>query len=706
MQTYYFQWQNEFLRKTIYPMREVKLRDFLTYYMEIDLWAQYKDKDIQTLGAEVEAYKKAWQANAAAANKEYESLRDYFRKTNVRAEYASKFAELDEAELAEIHKMHALFAQSWSKDIRGEKSFVESVIANWKIHRDGIKERLKSLHRRHENMDPNHPKYAEEGRQLQMLEGVTLPMAQHEMDVLLAFRAAYEKVEERKLAWYKLSKSDPNFKTPEAEFVIQFPADKQITIRDIVYGKIEEYVKSLEAKDQYALLQEIYARFQKEPERFPLWLQYMVVHFSGMRYASAHGSWANPKDLLIRLKVKETEDAIKLLDDTQVEKLCQQKLEQYGSGGKTAGAPKLAAADEPEWKGKAAMHLNSVKAAGPKTKRGGLAALSAEEARYELEKMSTDEALQKIVEMKNIFPQWAWKEVVRFTPLRVNEVKDLNWETLTKEEEAQRNAPEFADWRRLMDEWENHDPSAWRDEHGRAHELIVARAVCNETAEHCQHIRGNLPPGGLAAKPKWYLAAEAEGKPGAYYVKPVSEKDYKQGASILWLRFVDKEPSIWQIAKSPATRQGVGLLPPEFLKKTAKPAENKKAKDKTPAKVVTPWEYKVGEVITRARTIVNPDNTKTNQHQWLRWIHEATVAEVAETADGMMVITYETALPDGDKATSAVGTFKMPLWWHLSDGTEDEYNRSFVGYMPEGNLPLENLKTMLDWDKILLKQRL
>ena len=43
---YYFQWQNEFLCKTIYPMREQKLRDFLVYYMEVDIWAQYKGKDI------------------------------------------------------------------------------------------------------------------------------------------------------------------------------------------------------------------------------------------------------------------------------------------------------------------------------------------------------------------------------------------------------------------------------------------------------------------------------------------------------------------------------------------------------------------------------------------------------------------------------------------------------------------------------------
>ena len=39
---YYFQWQNPILLKDIYPMRLQKLRDFLVFYKEADLWAEYK----------------------------------------------------------------------------------------------------------------------------------------------------------------------------------------------------------------------------------------------------------------------------------------------------------------------------------------------------------------------------------------------------------------------------------------------------------------------------------------------------------------------------------------------------------------------------------------------------------------------------------------------------------------------------------------
>jgi hypothetical protein len=42
----------------IYPMRLQKLRDFLVYYREVDLWAEYKTRDIASLKDEVQTYEK------------------------------------------------------------------------------------------------------------------------------------------------------------------------------------------------------------------------------------------------------------------------------------------------------------------------------------------------------------------------------------------------------------------------------------------------------------------------------------------------------------------------------------------------------------------------------------------------------------------------------------------------------------------------
>ncbi|MFN8412908.1 MAG: hypothetical protein U0Z26_11015 [Anaerolineales bacterium] len=703
-QPLYFQWQNEILCKTIYPMREPKLRDFLTYYMEIDIWKQYKGKDIATLKADVDAYIAAQEAAAVTAYKSYKVLREYFQIKDVR-NYFTQFRPLDEAEITEINNFHAIFIDSWPKDIRGERSFVEGQIQYWLQHRNTLRDLVRSKTRRVENMAPDHPKRPAEIAELEQKQKVTLPMAEQELDKLRAFLKTYDRIEQKKLAWYKLQKADPNFKKPEADFLVHYAPEKPVTVQDIAIWKAEEYKASLENKKQYELLTEIYQRFKKEPNRYPYWLQYMIVHFSGMRYASAHSSWADPKDLLIRLGAADLEKSVKGLDDATVERMCKEKIAAYETGSGT-NVPKLARATEKEWKDKVALHMLSVKANGPKTRRNGLSALMAEESNYEMRSLPTEEVLKKLEAMKDKFPAWAWKEIVKLTPLRVNHVIDFNWEKLTPEEEADRYLPQYNDIRNVLDAWENYDASAWREEHGRSHELIVSRAVCNETAEHVQHIRGHLPPGGLTPKPKWYSTNEEENKlPGTirpFYTKPSSEKDYVPGASIFWLRFVDKEPNPWQIAKSVKTKNGFDLLPDAFPPNPA--TASKKDGKASAVSGTTPWTYHKGDTVTRTRTVVNPDTkVKTQQQQWLRWIHEATVAELAETADGMTLLTYETALPDDDKGTSSIGMFKKPLYWFLDDGPEDTYNRSFVGFVPEGQVPMEHLKTMLDWNRILLK---
>ena len=342
------------------------------------------------------------------------------------------------------------------------------------------------------------------------------------------------------------------------------------------------------------------------------------------------------------------------------------------------------------------MHMQGVKANGPKTKRAGLAALTAEEARYEFMSLTTDQALTKLEAMKNQFPAWAWKTIVKLTQLRVNHVSDEAWETLTPEEEKERGADMV--YGKVINDWAVKHTGSWRDEHGRTHELIVSRAVCNETAEHVQHIRGNLPPGGLTDNAARYFKLFAAKTPDVKFIRPTTAADYIPGASIFWLRFVNNEPSQWQVAKGVEDANGVGLLSEDFLGKRKQPQGGKNAPP--PAE---PWQYKMGEPITRTRTTIDANKVKSTQTQWLRWIHEATVAEVAETADGTYVYTFETSLPNDDRGTSCLGVFRNTLRWNLDDGTEDNYNRSFVGFTPEGQAPLEHLKVMLDWNKIILK---
>src|SRR5689334_13060727 len=197
-----FQWQNEILCKTIYPMREAKLRDFLVYYMEMDVWKQYKGKDISTLKADVDAYEQAQEDAAVIAYKSYKVLREYFQVKDVRS-YYTKYRPIDEAELTEINTLHALFIDGWPKDIRGERSFVEGQIQYWLNHRNMLRDMLRSKTRRVENMAVDHPKRAIEAKELEGKQNITLPMAEQEMEQLRAFLKTYDRIEPRKLAFYK-----------------------------------------------------------------------------------------------------------------------------------------------------------------------------------------------------------------------------------------------------------------------------------------------------------------------------------------------------------------------------------------------------------------------------------------------------------------------------------------------------------------------
>jgi hypothetical protein len=894
----YFQWQNDALRKTIYPMREVKLRDFLVYFNEIDLWKQYKNMAPAAIQGEVRTYNDAQAAALVAAYKTYTDLRAYFLKADARAEYA-KFSPIDQAELDRINEFHGGFITYLPKytDVRSEENFVLNQVPTWKEHCRIVRLQFGQKTRRLENMDPAHPKYPIETKELEQLRNVTVPMAEAELDRIEDFAAAIERIKPRRLEFDKsqktaqarkaeinrrlpeldseikpletkqqdLSAALTRLKTPPALAPVQayfssadasaqlrarapqvdqaridkvnglhkalmdefnyvkdpavklatiknhsynwqqevralekeaatletnlanMPADwkerparqtrlnqirntdlkvtsaemdkindfyaafdfslkpkadldreiqakqteltkvqqeltgykkeqsdlqaelrsidaaaggsqekfmttyvpaREVTPRDIALWKGEAYKASLAGKDQAALLEEIAKRFWREPERYPLWLQYMIVHFSGMRYASAHGSWADPKDLLIRLGAPKVEAGIKALDDAAVEQRCKEKVALYEGTG--TPKPKLATTTDPEWKQRIGWNLPNVKAPGPKTRRIGLTELSKDEAAYEIRSKPTQEVLDTLLSMKSQFPAWAWKEIIKLTPLRVTEVTDAGWEKLTAQEESERYLPQHNDIRAILDAWENFDATAWREEHGRTHELIVSRAVCNETAEHCQHIRGHLPPGGLTPKPGWYRKNEDENKlsgaPRPYYAYATSEKDYTVGASILWLRFVNNEPNPWQIAKAVSTKSGVGLMPGTLGGTKSGGAG---------------WTYHAGDTVTRSRTTITADKQRVQEQQWLRWIHEATVAEVGETADGKVILTYETALPDDDRGSSSIGIFKKPLEWFLTDGSEDDYNRSFVGYVPEGPAPVQDLARMLDWSKIL-----
>ncbi|MDQ2690600.1 MAG: hypothetical protein M3Y68_01065, partial [Chloroflexota bacterium] len=211
--------------------------------------------------------------------------------------------------------------------------------------------------------------------------------------------------------------------------------------KDIVPFQAQQEYARLEKLSHDELLREIYERFRREPGRYPLWLQYMVVHFSGMRYASAHGSWADPRDMLLSLTTLEIQDEFRKpwnpgtndegKSDAEIETDCEVRLAVYeplvkGTKGSRSGAvlPALARAAssgsaDPAKPNPLRQRINDyvrlLMSESPDTRRKALLDLMLDEANYEIQEMKQEEVLERLREFKDKIPPAMWDEIVKMT---------------------------------------------------------------------------------------------------------------------------------------------------------------------------------------------------------------------------------------------------------------------------------------------------
>ncbi len=783
----YFQWQNEFMLKTIYPLREMKLRDFLVAYYEADTWAQYKNKTTAELQGEVQAYLQNQERLRAEAYDTYQSLTAYFTSVDVAANYQPRYPQLDPTLNTTLTNQRSLFKRyfpTYRNPVK-ENYFIMVQTANLEQLYKETQREIGVIQRRIRCRVATWPDRPKNEQRQALLENVSLKVVDEELTKLRQFLAASTKIQQRRQELYKwqtqklkektdittklnlrqadvskldvqhqvialsvqrmqsptvydelkayflkpdvteeMRKAMPDFdtgfmvrvntlhvqfknfppieanqkffvtnllntytanwraftgksgkmaaselsklkdfseaidlrakppeqakivvqqrdaqrvaletqlnqakaevqslqnqinaadsalNTPEKQLFSQSFTPAEVSVRDIVRAKVEDYNLQLSKKTHTELLEMVVRKFLDEPKRFPIWLQYMVIHFSGMRYQSAHGSWADPRDLLSSLTEKDVEKEIMPADEAIIEEMVRGKLMVYPSTSQPpigtplpaaptavaaatsddAKPPALALTADPKWKEKAQSYIDRLKAyrsrykvtpadkaasavvykdaagsfapapvaplmAGdevlvdtlpvsregsyfliqstakpgytglyisgqdltliPDTrKRKVLLDLRIDEENYAIEKESDAQVLEDLRAMKERvgFPAWMWNEIVKLTDLRLTEVKTANWEQASDEDQADRNAYKWREYNNLMNGWKQANLTAWREENDLSSKLIVTRAVCNEVAEHCQHLRGNSPPGGLTAKAPWYQRQERNPK--------------------------------------------------------------------------------------------------------------------------------------------------------------------------------------------------
>src|SRR5688572_20211472 len=123
----------------------------------------------------------------------------------------------------------------------------------------------------------------------------------------------------------------------------------------------------------------------------------MIIHFSGMRYATAHGSWADPKDLLVSLRTSALEKDFRRMDDDDVEAMSEQRISAYEAPNPST-ASKLVKATDPKTKERILTHLKGLKS--PYRRREALLDLLLDEEKFEIEAMDPAEALAALEEMR------------------------------------------------------------------------------------------------------------------------------------------------------------------------------------------------------------------------------------------------------------------------------------------------------------------
>lgn len=648
----HYQWQNPNLRRTIYPFREQKLKDFLRIYKEIDLWAEYKDRPVPPiLAAELTEEHSRLEMEQAVAELEEKQVQAAMLK--IQAKYNDllrrpEVIQLDNQISLLKRDMNSLNARKKVRDRQVDWYYrfapQHPLYEKWKTDLEIISNNFDDLSRRLADL---------EGQRNRRI----VPYLQEVESLEQRLSDISHLIEELK----KTTKSLPGLSKSDT-----------VTRQAVVSWLIQKYQRDLDRSGHDQLLQKVLERFEEQPWRFPKWLQYMVIHFSGMRYQSAHGSWADAKDLVKLIRLDDLKEQFLRSPEKELLPQLKQAVERLEASKSTAEKPLEVRGLERQQR-----VLNS-----PGWRQELLKIYSTWEMEA-LDKLSREQVLGELRALQGRFPPWAWKEIVSRTELRLD-TNLPDWETLNKEEQRERWLAENEHWRELMNAWTGKDITGWRKAHGRTLDLIVTRAVCNEIAEHIQHLRGLDPTPGLTHKVQWYINRQKANPDCCYFIKPTRKEALLPGSSIFFLGWTSKIPNEWQIAQP--TEMLLGSLEAD-KKIDLKKMNRRKLKSGE-------YEYQIAQEIKRISRSGKEDRTNQNRTkesdtlpkgtiltEWLRWTHEATVVEIVEMSTGVNVLTFE---------TGQIGVNLRPLH-RLIDHWD-----IFVGYSPPGKVEEDVLDNMLN----------
>ena len=510
---------------------------------------------------------------------------------------------------------------------------------------------------------------------------------------------------------------------------------KKATPGAVVKWLLDEYEQEINSMDHDGLLRLILDRFDadKDFKRYPKQDRYLVIHFSGMRYASANNTYGPPKELVATLKEQEI---LGMFEDPDRKAEVEKSAEETGAAIESelqsdkVGAPRKTALrnvkkglidtpaavraglfkKNPQFekletltseRTEALEEKDDAKAAdlseqieqleqqigAPQLKKLRAALQTADvnrltvlrnfrikEAKDQISKLNDLQALGVLQAMKDQFPAWVWELVVRRTQLRVNFTDSKKWEDpRPPKDPTQMYKLEHAlmdpRWKKIMEHWPRED-SSWNPKFAEKYEIVAETVVCNQLSEQAQHLRGRDISQGIRGAVNWYRKQESEAK----------AKGTTGAGQPFFIRPTKKEDFV----------RGAGLFWAHFDKKQPYKenmahrlsgidflTEGKQAM--SDGLVEGDWTYHIDpttEDITRMKG--KDDKVET---QWFSWQHEATVIKLDDIGN---VITFETS--GGARwNTWSLKSLLDPMSVDWLRNLHEDTN-VFVGFSPEGKV--------------------
>ena len=723
-----YPWQNPHVRAKVFPEREMALRAFLYIQKRKDLEAEqgkgaFSGAVLKDIGGEIVAEREGLTTELAEHTRLLTQA-----QADLKAAAAQKKAHLADPGVRERSRTKATLQQQ------------HTVLAR---NAGAQRARIAELEKKGDKISPTEQTELDKRRdRLSDLETQLAPVAASLEEVSAGLAADLQPLESAEKTAKEQSKTQTEQKTKLTQQVQKLSSmldfKKHATAGGAVQWRLRQFDQRIQALDHDELLNEVLDVFAADPtfQRYPKQVRYLVIHFSGMRYKSAHGTFARPQALLAMLKEQEirelfagggetVQDEVQATEAAVTAELASPSL---GASRRKALQDVKKAMDAPgavleqlharnpeqqlafsDWQTliqlrAAALKDNDAEEVALINERlkqleqqfGGAAQFKqlqaridlleqkqletvrefrVREARRTLGALSAAQALgvlQQMRRMQDNIPGWVWDEVVRLTQLHVN-VSDANWkDTAGLPKTLDSKDPVTARWKQVLESW-TRDASQWHSQHKEKYQVVATSIVCNQLSELAQHLYGKDISQGIRGAANWYQKRAREEQ-----AKGVAQSYFTRPTKATDI--MSGAGVFWARfeEKQPYkenmahTLQGIDFL-----------TEGKQAM--RDGLVEGEWTYHVAADGDITRTKGTGDKPGT---QWFAWQHEATVIEVGKSD----VTLFETS--GGARMTTRTLkelTDPMTVKWLLDQHRDTNV---FVGFAPEGS-PLSALDESL-----------